>query len=258
MPNTLIIKNIPHSLSEKQTEDLLKHFGAESVRCLGKLGPMKHCAFANFGSEISARLGLNQLHQLNVLGFRLRVEYAANDKECDTPESGSSIARKAADQKTQEDDVRSSEGSNGKNGVNRLLNDANPLSTNKMNATAQINPKLAYLSKAWDIQYNIESSQSYSYPPPSYTTLQNIIHCMASVPKFYTQVLHLMNKMNLPAPFGELTTTPPLKAEKLTETSLTLHSSDEESELESSDETEKVNVTNKQKGKVSPEDAYPA
>lgn len=41
----------------------------------------------------------------------------------------------------------------------------------------------------------------YQYPPPTPTVLRNISCALASVPKFYTQVLHLMNKMNLPCPF---------------------------------------------------------
>ncbi|CAG8489451.1 719_t:CDS:2, partial [Paraglomus brasilianum] len=32
--------------------------------------------------------------------------------------------------------------------------------------------------------------------------LQNITSAIAAVPRLYTQVLHLMNKMNLPPPFG--------------------------------------------------------
>ncbi|XP_075224167.1 RNA-binding region-containing protein 3-like isoform X2 [Lycorma delicatula] len=41
----------------------------------------------------------------------------------------------------------------------------------------------------------------YQYPPPSRNVLENIAKTLAVVPKFYTQVLHLMNKMNLPCPF---------------------------------------------------------
>eukprot|EP01114_Cavostelium_apophysatum_P022750 TRINITY_DN8337_c0_g1_i1.p1 TRINITY_DN8337_c0_g1~~TRINITY_DN8337_c0_g1_i1.p1 ORF type:complete len:404 (-),score=104.73 TRINITY_DN8337_c0_g1_i1:699-1910(-) len=42
----------------------------------------------------------------------------------------------------------------------------------------------------------------YAYPPPTEDILNNIRNAIASVPKLYTQVLHLMNKMNLPPPFG--------------------------------------------------------
>jgi len=36
------------------------------------------------------------------------------------------------------------------------------------------------------------------------------MNAIIAVPKLYTQVLHLMNKMNLPAPFGPVTKTPSL------------------------------------------------
>ncbi|XP_039283796.1 RNA-binding region-containing protein 3-like isoform X2 [Nilaparvata lugens] len=44
---------------------------------------------------------------------------------------------------------------------------------------------------------------TYQYPPPSKSVLSNICKTLAVVPKFYTQVLHLMNRMNLPCPFTE-------------------------------------------------------
>lgn len=44
----------------------------------------------------------------------------------------------------------------------------------------------------------------YLYPPPSPSVIANIAQTLVAVPKFYTQVLHLMNKMNLPVPFGSL------------------------------------------------------
>jgi U11/U12 small nuclear ribonucleoprotein 65 kDa protein len=36
------------------------------------------------------------------------------------------------------------------------------------------------------------------------------MNAIIGVPRLYTQVLHLMNKMNLPCPFGPVTSTPPL------------------------------------------------
>jgi hypothetical protein len=41
----------------------------------------------------------------------------------------------------------------------------------------------------------------YRYPELTPSTLLNIANAIASVPKLYTQVLHLMNKMSLPPPF---------------------------------------------------------
>eukprot|EP01102_Stenamoeba_stenopodia_P012115 TRINITY_DN3784_c0_g1_i2.p1 TRINITY_DN3784_c0_g1~~TRINITY_DN3784_c0_g1_i2.p1 ORF type:complete len:366 (-),score=95.59 TRINITY_DN3784_c0_g1_i2:168-1265(-) len=47
-----------------------------------------------------------------------------------------------------------------------------------------------------------ESELFYRYPSPTASILANICSHLASVPTFYTQVLHLMNKMNLPPPFA--------------------------------------------------------
>lgn len=54
-----------------------------------------------------------------------------------------------------------------------------------------------------DFTQPVPSHLRYQYPPPDDLTLLNIAKVLATVPKFYTQVLHLMNKMNLPCPIGE-------------------------------------------------------
>lgn len=54
------------------------------------------------------------------------------------------------------------------------------------------------------------ASLHYRYPPPTTAILTNIMNALIAVPRFYIQVLHLMNKMNLPPPFGTVTGTPPL------------------------------------------------
>ncbi|KAJ7370378.1 RNA-binding region-containing protein 3 [Desmophyllum pertusum] len=60
------------------------------------------------------------------------------------------------------------------------------------------------------IKYNSSPGLHYVYPPVNVAILTNIAHTLVCVPRFYVQVLHLMNKMNLPAPFGHVTPTPPL------------------------------------------------
>uniref|UniRef100_A0A2I2ZX50 RNA-binding region-containing protein 3 n=1 Tax=Gorilla gorilla gorilla TaxID=9595 RepID=A0A2I2ZX50_GORGO len=56
----------------------------------------------------------------------------------------------------------------------------------------------------------LNSCLKYMYPPPSSTILANRVNALASVPKFYVQVLHLMNKMNLPTAFRSITARPPI------------------------------------------------
>jgi len=62
----------------------------------------------------------------------------------------------------------------------------------------------------WNLEYPLDPQLQYVYPAPTITILTNIANAMAAVPRFYVQVLHLMNKMNLPAPFGLQTLTPPI------------------------------------------------
>jgi len=66
------------------------------------------------------------------------------------------------------------------------------------------------MAPKWNLEYPFNPQLQYVYPAPTITILTNIANAMAAVPKFYVQVLHLMNKMNLPAPFGLQTLTPPI------------------------------------------------
>ena len=97
------------------------------------------------------------------------------------------------------------------------------------------------MSDRFGIEYPLNPKLQYMYPSPTVTILTNIANALASVPKFYVQVLHLMNKMNLPPPFGAVTTTPPLAEEsKHVETQSKIQESDvmEEAEMEMSSEEE--------------------
>ncbi|XP_051134677.1 U11/U12 small nuclear ribonucleoprotein 65 kDa protein isoform X2 [Andrographis paniculata] len=62
------------------------------------------------------------------------------------------------------------------------------------------------------IDYPFPPHLEYAYPPPDGHILTNIVNALIAVPRFYTQVLHLMNKMNIPAPFRKALPTPPLPA----------------------------------------------
>lgn len=206
---TLRIKHLPKCLSSEQVVDFLKHFNAKTVRYMGKEGSMRYTAFATYESKPAAERALRLLHQVSLLGSVLAVEYSRKNDACvdsQQPESGIEL------------------NANGKN------KNANESSKSKMSQPEdRLKSKLNYVSSAWDIPYSIDEQLMYSYPKPTDIILRNIMHCIASVPKLYVQVLHLMNKMNLPAPFTLLTTAPP-NASNLV--------SSEESELESANEEE--------------------
>lgn len=61
--------------------------------------------------------------------------------------------------------------------------------------------KLNSWSTALDLNQPPPHHIRYSYPNPNPHILSNIAHALADNRKFYYQVLHLMNRMNLPAPF---------------------------------------------------------
>jgi hypothetical protein len=50
----------------------------------------------------------------------------------------------------------------------------------------------------------------YKYPPPTQFIINNMANTIASVPQLYTQVLDLMNKMNLPSPLHHVVPPAPL------------------------------------------------
>ncbi|XP_073344428.1 RNA-binding region-containing protein 3 isoform X2 [Pagrus major] len=180
---TLLIRHLPAELSQDEKEDLLKYFGAETVRVFSNRGRLKHAAFATFGSEKSAARALSRLHQLEILDRTLVVEFAKDQdhvtvlKDPPVSHSGKHVGKQQEKRETKQPNIPLIE-----TGVAPSLG-----------LKFQSNPTLKYL-----------------YPPPSNGILTNITHALISVPKFYVQVLHLMNKMNLPCPFGPVTARPPL------------------------------------------------
>lgn len=225
--NTLLIKNLPACLSENEVVNLIETFGAERVTYMGKHGSMKHCAFAKFESPKMSTKCLLQLHQMTILKNVICVEYARNTQALVESVNvvgnvNVSAGNVSTSTSTGHDDKTflpsASQKGKGCTPVHRSV-----LKTNHM-------------SKGWEIPYCIDERLVYRYPTPTDTTMRNIIHCMASVPKFYTQVLHLMNKMNLPPPFWELTTAPPVKQGIAENSDTRMISSSDESELSSAED----------------------
>ncbi|XP_055038732.2 RNA-binding region-containing protein 3 [Misgurnus anguillicaudatus] len=179
---TLIIRHLPKELNRDEKEDLLKYFGASSVRVQSDKGPLKHTAFASFSSEASASKALNRLHQLKILGHTLVVEFA-KDQDNVTVLKDPPVTDSGADTRAEK-------------GKEKQQHNV-PLVDNS------IAPSLG-------LKFQRNPTLKYFYPPPSSGILTNIAHTLLSVPKFYVQVLHLMNKMNLPSPFGPVTAPPPM------------------------------------------------
>ncbi|XP_019626502.1 PREDICTED: RNA-binding protein 40-like [Branchiostoma belcheri] len=192
--NTLIVRHLSAELSIADREGLLKHFGAESVKCMSDKGRMKHTALATFTDHHSAEKALTRLHQLEVLGRRLVVEFAKKHHK-------KQMTIVQSDQDNEETTVKEEK-------------DNKSTDNTADKKSAEINQRRALpqtaISSSLGLQYAMNPRLNYLYPPPTASILNNIANTLAAVPKLYVQVLHLMNKMNLPAPFGPLTQQPPL------------------------------------------------
>ncbi|XP_067142374.1 RNA-binding region-containing protein 3-like isoform X1 [Centruroides vittatus] len=242
---TLIIKHLPSEFTTEEKEELLQHFGATKVRCMSNTGRMKHTAFANFPNRENAEIALKRLHQLEILGCRLVVEFAKVQHQNDFPHE-SDFKRFSDKQK----DVET-------NGISEK--------ENMRLRMEEFSRRIHAVAPHLRLDYLPSPLLKYSYPSPSPSIISNIANALASVPKFYTQVLHLMNKMNLPPPFGPVTQAPPLQPDIHIQENLEQDiveeeemdmTSSEESELESDDELKKQQPTTvkrqlkKQKRKV--------
>ncbi|CAH1792254.1 unnamed protein product [Owenia fusiformis] len=228
----LFVRHLPSELNDEDKEDLLKHFGAKSVRCMGNIGRYKNTAFATFKNATHAGTALNRLHQLKVLTSKLVVEFSkASEKKFFSP-GLDKICLKSDLKKVKNSEPDKEHEEEALEGTSN-----------------HIHEHLDYISATWNIGYKYNPELMYSYPPPTASVLTNIANALAAVPKFYTQVLHLMNKMNLPAPFGPVTPTPPLP-EELPPIPNEPHPeedipSTEESELESDEDDKDKELENK-------------
>lgn len=215
---TLIIRHLPPDLSSKEKEELFRYFGAVGIKSLSSKVKKYNVVFVRFESENAATVALQQLHQLEVLGHRLSVEYAKGTTDEDT----SPVQKHDVLHKREEEEE------------------------SKENCAKYFEMFLHKLN-SWNSSLNITqpppSHLKYQYPPPTQMVLHNICYALASVPKFYTQVLHLMNKMNLPCPFDstpfpepDVLATPEITREMEVSAMPEASSEEEESELESDDE----------------------
>uniref|UniRef100_A0A2I3HCB4 RRM domain-containing protein n=1 Tax=Nomascus leucogenys TaxID=61853 RepID=A0A2I3HCB4_NOMLE len=165
--------HLPAELTAEEKENLLKYFKAQSVHDLSDNGQLKHTAFA-------AIKALTRLHQLKLLGHTLVVEFAKEQDQVHSPCPTSVFEKK---KKKKKKDKQKKE--------------------------------LGYLTVENGIAPNHgltfpNSCLKYMYPSPSSTILANRLNALASMPKFYVQVLHLMKKMNLPTAFRSITVRPPI------------------------------------------------
>ncbi|KAH0470424.1 hypothetical protein IEQ34_000147 [Dendrobium chrysotoxum] len=178
---TLLVRHLPEGIPDDMLSRLFSHCGAASVRpCAG--GSLRNCAFMDFKDEALASQAHLQLNRLRFLGKVLTVDRA---------------------------DKATSKNINPKS-VGLSLKDA---SAPRLGVDYPFPPHLDLIwchDKLLIFAQDYNVLLWYAYPPPDGNILTNIVNALIAVPHFYTQVLHLMNKMNLPAPFRMALPTPPL------------------------------------------------
>ncbi|CAH2090714.1 unnamed protein product [Euphydryas editha] len=164
MSKVLIIRHLPESLSFEDKEKLLKHFGAEKV--WEKLRKRDYI-FASFSTIEKAKASLYRLHMLEIARRRLVVEY--------------SFEKEPATVASKKDDTNSTITNQIKEFL-RIINAWNP---------------------SLDFYQPPPVHLRYSYPKVNPQIIINIIYELFVHKSFYTQTLHLMNKMSLDTPFKE-------------------------------------------------------
>ncbi|CAN8305798.1 unnamed protein product [Cochlearia groenlandica] len=205
---TLLIRHLPDGIPHDIVSRLFSQYGASAVRpCSG--GKLRNAAFVDFKSEVSASQAHRQLNGLRFLGKVLQVH--------------------RANKRNEDKKALQTEESSGKDGKPCSLSTAksnNDSISGHTLAGEPIAPKLG-------INYPFPPHLQYAYPPPDANILANITNALIAVPPLYTQVLHLMNKMNLPPPFRMALPTPPLPKAAPQPTTVLERQSSSESEMES-------------------------
>ncbi|CAN1813837.1 U11/U12 small nuclear ribonucleoprotein 65 kDa protein [Linum perenne] len=185
---TLLVRHLPEGIPHHTLSRLFSHYGAHSVRPCAA-GRLRNCAFIDFKSDAAAYQAQRQLNGLRFLGKVLTVEKANNR------------GKQSEDQGRKDNVVPISRAEDAHStGREFTLNSK----SGPYLGSEPIAPKLG-------VDYPFPPHLEYAYPPPDGNILTNIVNALIAVPRFYTQVvLHLMNKMNIPAPFRMALPTPPL------------------------------------------------
>ncbi|SAM08331.1 hypothetical protein [Absidia glauca] len=161
-PTILIVKRIPPSLPPTKQHDFFTKYGASKVRPM-QGKKMASLAFLDFDTRDQAQLAYQKLDKLYI----------------------DSTARKGLS-------------------VEYATHDSTE--STDLPETAQAPPVLPFdpapVAAELGFKYASNPQLLYSYPTPTPDIMNNMMNAIATVPRLYTQVLHLMNKMNLPPPFG--------------------------------------------------------
>lgn len=157
--------HLPPSLSDERRDELFKKFNAIKTKTIRK-SPKFTMTFAEFSSEEIATEAFLRLHQLEIKGHRISIEFAKKSISTDYTKTDSS-------KKVDEEELKkeSSEKIHLQNFLKKLNN-----WTGSNAFTQPPNPNI-----------------TYKYPAPSKETLLRISIQLIKEPMFYTQVNILLN-----------------------------------------------------------------
>uniref|UniRef100_A0AAV1T8F2 RRM domain-containing protein n=1 Tax=Peronospora matthiolae TaxID=2874970 RepID=A0AAV1T8F2_9STRA len=200
----LRVRNLPAALSTATITSLLTHYGATRVRVFprqnaavssgrepGAIAKHSQDAIATFETREAQKNAQKRLHLLELAGHYLQV---APVGEKDTTKSkGTEVAA-----------VGTQNNVHAKYRTPLLLSHPIPPPLPPTPAPVQ-NPVHAPVPLAphLGLDYAPSPLLEYKYPRATESIVYNIANALIALPRFYTQVLHLMNKMNLPPPFKE-------------------------------------------------------
>lgn len=210
----LLVKNVPTDFSDGEKDQFFSLFGATEVICFPKSGKMRNCCYLTFPDITTAKQGLYTIHQFEVLGQKLVAEYA---KPSHIDSADQIYCKEVLEKKVF---------------IGTNLEEKKKVQTREIPEEIQNG-----ICSNLNINHDFPDHLVYKYPDPNVMILTNIANALAAVPKFYIQVLHLMNKMNLPPPFATVTLTPPLPGDSVILQDASVDTSDLQ-EFISSDESE--------------------
>ncbi|KAG3120189.1 hypothetical protein PI124_g1051 [Phytophthora idaei] len=198
----LRVRNLPTVLSTEAITSLFSHYGATRVRVLKRRNaassgkepgaePSKRLqkAVATFSTREAQQNAQKRLHSLELAGHRLQVEMVGDEA------ATTSIETKPESREAGSNVSLSYPPPLAKGLPPPLPPTPGPLQ-NPLYAPAPLAPHLG-------LNYAPSPLLEYKYPKVTESIVRNIANALIALPRFYTQVLHLMNKMNLPPPFEE-------------------------------------------------------
>ncbi|CAI5720418.1 unnamed protein product [Peronospora farinosa] len=200
----LRVRNLPTVLSNEAITSFFTHYGAIRVRVLqhrnaaassGKEPGAMTCqqaqkVIATFATREAQQNARQRLHLLEIAGHHLQVEVVgekaattSSERKPETVESHDTVS------------LQSQLPPLPKGLPPPLPRTGIPMQKN-LYAPVPLAPHLG-------LNYAPSPLLEYKYPKASESIVRNIANALIALPRFYTQVLHLMNKMNLPPPFEE-------------------------------------------------------